>query len=188
MKAWLIFIGVVILAIAGALGWRAYYQTTPQYAVDQALRAVANRDYPRFTTYVDVDAVIQQQFQRHLGQTFGGTDAALSGNNPAEAFIQQLGEKAAPGMVAFYKEKVKACIGLRQCGEAPKANAVVYAPLGLTVADLDHLNDAVQLRPTDNTAAQQVTLLLINEAKPTHDIKAVLAKQADRWIIVDLVE
>lgn len=63
-KWWIWLVVVFVLIVGGLLGVFAYIKGTPQYSLYQMWRATQNKDYEEFIKYFNVDAVIDDIFNK----------------------------------------------------------------------------------------------------------------------------
>lgn len=71
----LIIIGVVLIAILGAVWWCVSYTRSPQYALDQMARAARNGDWTGVSRYLDVESVTADAVDAAIAATFAGAQS-----------------------------------------------------------------------------------------------------------------
>lgn len=105
---------VVLLAVAGIVGWRSFTQT-PRYSVGQLATAVDDKDWDGFVTYVDVDAVLSQGYDQLAEESLPGEESFFGG------IAGSLAESVKPSVLVQTKSALRKAVesGAIPAGDGP---------------------------------------------------------------------
>ena len=182
MKKYLILIPIFLVVVVGAgiFGAMQVQKTKPSYSIDHIRNSIANHDYAAFSSYVDVDKIINHAADEILMQQLAEDEVTTSMQELKSRFENQM----KPEFIDVIKRATEEYVSTGRVSIPANPNSTEKI---LKQANIDtiHIN-RFGIQQADSGSAIARIVFADDDLQTFFDLDAKLEKSGDGWHITDV--